>query len=177
MSVSANEFRAFVGIVGGAILGGSVYGVSRALLPDQLAMGAAAVGLGAGLGARLVGAIGSPAQLRIFVFASLFALIIGEYAAFAAEVVSPTFQSFAVHLLSDIVWLVFTILFLVGGIFLGVWLLIGGDPMQQVVAHVGGVLTTGASGTQCPCCESIQTVRDEHSHELECAQCGHTFRA
>lgn len=176
MSDRSRELRAMVGILGGAILGGAAYGASRALLPGQLALGAALVGLGAGLGARLVGAIGSPRQLRVVVFGSLFALMIGEYAVFALDAASPTYTAFMVHLLSDLFWLVFTVAFLVGGIFIGVYLLVGGDPLEQVVTHAGGALTTGASGTQCPRCDSLQTVRDPHSHALECAQCGHTFR-
>ncbi len=170
------ELLPLVGILAGAILGGAAYGVSRALLPGQLAMGATLVGLAAGLGARIVGAIGSPPQLRVLVFASLFALLIGEYAAYALVATEPAFQGFAVHLLNDGVWLVFTILFLVGGIFLGVRLLVGGDPLAQVVEHAGDALSAGASGTQCPRCDSLQTVRDARSHELECAQCGHVFR-
>jgi len=170
-----DEIRPLLGILAGAILGGAAYGVSRALLPGQLAMGAALVGVAAGLGARLAGAIGSPPQLRVLVFASLFALLIGEYAAYAAEAVSPAFEGFAVHLLSDGVWLLFTILFLVSGIFLGVRLLVGGDPMAQLAEH-GDALTAGASGTQCPRCDSLQTIRDKRSHELECASCGHHFR-
>ncbi len=174
--MNLTDARPLLGILVGAVLGGAAYGISRALLPGQLAMGAALVGVSAGLGARLARAIGTPAQLRVMVFASLFVLVFSEYAVYSFDALGADLDGFVVHLFADGVWLLFTILFLVGGIFLGVRLLVGGDPLAQIAAHAGGALPLGASGTQCPRCDSHQTLRDLRSHELDCAQCGHRFR-
>ncbi len=169
--------RPLLGILLGAIVGAGVYGVSRGLLPGRMALGAALVGVLTGVGARVAGAIGSPAQLRVMVFSSLFAVLIGEYAAYGMEAHFPDLDGFAAHLLDDGVWLGFTILFMVGGIFLGVRLLVGGDPLAQVVEHAGDAIPPGATGTPCPRCDSVQTLRDPKTHELHCGQCGHDFRA
>ena len=64
---------------------------------------------------------------------------------------------------------------LVAGIFLGVRVLVGGDPLADVLEHGGDVLTHGAAGTRCPRCESLQTAPDA-SHTLECTACGHRWR-
>lgn len=169
-----DRLRPLAGIVGGAILGGTAYAFARGLLPAQFAFGSAMVGALSGIGARLVGAIGSPAQLRVLVFGSLFATVAGEYFAFSEGIGNS--PHFAAHLLRDPLWLVFTVVFLVAGIFLGVRVLVGGDPIADVLEHGGDVLTQGAAGTQCPRCESLQTAPDE-THTLECSACGHRWRA
>lgn len=169
------RLRPLAGILGGAILGGTAYAFARGLLPAQFAFGSAMVGAASGVGARLVGAIGSPAQLRVLVFGSLFATVAGEYFAFSGGIGAAT-PHFAAHLLHDPVWLIFTVLFLVAGIFLGVRVLVGGDPLADVLEHGGEVLTQGAAGTQCPRCESRQTAPDQ-TRMLECSACGHRWRA
>ncbi len=175
MNAEISRAKPLVGIIGGALVGGVIYGLSRSLLPGQLAAGAAIVGLFSGLGARLGGAIGSPAQLRVVVFASLFSMLIGEYFAFAETEVAPDFDGFAIHLLSDGFWLIFAVMFLVSGIFLGVRLLVGGDPLGDILEHAGEVTPPGARGTTCPRCESVQT-RRESTGELHCTQCEHRWR-
>ncbi|MEZ4468515.1 MAG: hypothetical protein R3F60_33240 [bacterium] len=177
MSEGAGELdarlRPLAGILGGAILGGTLYAFARGLLPGQFAFAAAAVGALAGLGARLVGAIGSPAQLRVLVFGSLFATVIGEYAIYAQQTPEVTF---AAHLLANPGWLVFTILFLVAGIFLGVRLLVGIDPLSDVLTHGGAAVPPGAAGTECPRCGSLQTAPAEEAGAMVCMACDHGWR-
>lgn len=171
-----SQVRATVFTLVGAILGGVVYAVGRAMLPGRLAVGAALVGVTAGLAAKLGGSIGGPAQLRIIVFGSLFATVIGEYVYFGQVTPVPTVALFVEHLLRDPVWLLFVILFLVGGIFFGVRLLVGGDPLGDVLRHGAGAVPPGAHGTPCPRCGSVQTAVADQSLELECNACGHRFR-
>lgn len=169
-----DRLRPLAGILAGAILGGTIYAFARGLLPAHLGFGAAVVGTLAGVGARVAGAIGSPAQLRVLIFGSLFSMVAGEYFAYAQGIGAPT-PNFPAHLLADPIWLGFTVLFLVAGIFFGVRVLVGGDALSDVLEHGGDVLTKGAAGTPCPRCDSLQTAPDR-SKRLECGACGHAWR-
>jgi hypothetical protein len=171
---AVDRIRPLAGILGGAILGGTIYAFARGLLPAQFAFGSAVVGAFSGIGARAVGAIGSPAQLRVLIFGSLFATVVGEYFAFSEGIGVPS-ANFPAHLLQDPAWLAFTVVFLVAGIFLGVRVLVGGDPLSDVLEHGGDVLTMGAAGTPCPRCESLQTQPDQ-SKTMTCTACGHRWR-
>ena len=171
---ASDRMRPLAGILGGAILGGTLYAFARGLLPAHLGFGAAVVGALSGVGARVVGAIGSPAQLRVLIFGSLFSMFAGEYFAYAQGVGVPT-PNFPAHLLADPIWLGFTVLFLVAGIVFGVRILVGGDALSDVLQHGNEVLTMGAAGTQCPRCDSLQTALDR-SKTLTCAACGHAWR-
>lgn len=170
---AVDRARPLAGILGGAILGGTLYAVARGLLPAQFAFGSAVVGAFSGIGARLAGAIGSPAQLRVLVFGSLFATVVGEYFAFSEG--GGTLRGFPAYLFSDPIWLAFTVVFLIAGIFLGVRVLVGGDPLSDVLEHGGEVLTMGAAGTPCPRCGSLQT-RPDRAKKLTCTACGHEWR-
>lgn len=173
--IDTERLRPLAGILGGAILGGTIYAFARGLLPAHLGFGAAVVGALSGVGARMVGAIGSPAQLRVLIFGSLFSLFAGEYFAYEQGVSAQPAPNFPAHLLADPIWLGFTVLFLVAGIFFGVRILVGGDALSDVLEHGNEVLTMGAAGTQCPRCESLQTAPDR-SKKLTCSACGHEWR-
>lgn len=171
------RLSALIGIGLGLVLGCTVYGVLRALLPGDFAVAAIAPGLLAGIGARLGRAFGTPAQLRIIVFGSLFAVLAGEYFVWDALRASGlAVDAFVPHLLRSAQWLVFTIGFLVFGIFAGVRLLVGNDPLGDILAHGSDAVPPGAHGTPCPRCGSVQTVLDRRSLELECNACGHRWR-
>ena len=167
------RLRPLVGILGGAILGGTLYAFGRGLLPGEFAFGSAVVGALAGLGARAVGAIGSPAQLRVLVFGSLFATVIGEYTIYLQADPATTF---AAWLLASPRWLIFTVLFLVAGIFFGVRLLVGIDPLSDVLTHGGAAVPPGAAGTECPRCGALQTAPAEEAGAMVCHACDHTWQ-
>lgn len=171
-----NRVRPLVGIAAGAIIGGAIYGVSRSWLPGGFAVGAVIPGTLAGLGARIFGAIGTRAQLRVLVFGALFATLIGEYAALAARYDGFTPDQFAPALLSEPIWLMFVLLFLVVGIFFGVRLLVGTDALADVIEHAGDALPFGSAGMPCPACEARRTVLDQRSLIMTCEACGHTWR-
>lgn len=171
MSELADRIRPLAGIVGGALIGGTLYAFARGALPGQLAFASAVVGVMAGLGARLMGAIGTPAQLRVLIFSSLFANVIGEW--FVHRDLSSRL-TFAQHLLADPFWLVLTVLFLVAGIFFGVRLLVGTDPWADILAHGWGAVPPGAAGTECPRCGSLQTLPARQG--LVCQACDHRWR-
>ena len=173
-----DRVRPLAGILAGAILGGTIYAFARGLLPAHLGFGAAVVGALSGVGARIVGAIGSPAQLRVLIFGSLFSMVAGEYFAYAQGVGTTAMgpaPNFPAHLLVDPIWLGFTVLFFVAGVFFGVRVLVGGDALSDVLEHGNEVLTMGAAGTQCPRCDSLQTAPDR-SKKLTCGACGHEWR-
>ena len=170
MSELLDRIRSLAGILGGALVGGTLYAFARGALPGRLAFASAVVGVMAGLGARLSGAIGSPNELRVLVFASLFATVSAEWFLQA----SGPGRTFADHLLSDPVWLVLTVLFLVAGIFYGVRLLVGGDPLNDVLVHGSGAVPPGGTGTECPRCGSLQTLARRGS--LTCGACDHHWQ-
>lgn len=177
MSELTDRIRPLVGILGGLLVGGTLYAFARGALPGQLAFASAVVGVMAGLGARLMGAIGSPKELRLMVFGTLFATVSGEW--FIYEGLRPR-HSFAAHLVADPVWLVMTVLFLVAGIFFGVRLLVGTDPWADILVHGSGAVPPGAAGTECPRCGSLQTVPEAKparraDQALVCQACDHRW--
>ncbi|MCA9541206.1 MAG: hypothetical protein KC620_20035 [Myxococcales bacterium] len=165
--------RALAGILLGLVVGATAYGLFRALTPGQLAVFAALPGIFAGLGARLGRAIGTHDQLRVIVFGTLFATVGAEMVVYRQLGVA---ESFGAHLLSNGLFLGMSIGFLVLGIFFGVRLLVGNDPVGDVLAHAGEAVPPGATGTPCPRCGSMQTALDGRSLELECHACGHQWR-
>ncbi len=169
------RLRPLAGIVGGAILGGSLYAVGRGVLPSELTVIAAVVGLLSGVGARLVRAMGTPAQLRVLVFSSLIALVIGEFVTFRTVAEGVGIDQFTFYLVAQPFWLGMTILFLVLGIFLGVRILVGNDPLGDVLA-LGGEVIPGGRGSACPRCGSRQTRVLAQSLELTCEACDHQWR-
>lgn len=168
---------ALLGIGIGLVLGCTAYGVLRAVLPGEFAIAALAPGLLAGIGARVGRAFGTPGQLRIIVFGSLFAVLAGEYFVWDELRASGlAVEDFVPHLLRSAQWLIFTIGFLVFGIFLGVRLLVGNDPLGDILEHGSDAVPPGAHGTPCARCGSLQTVLDPRSLELECNACDHRWR-
>ena len=122
------ELRPIAGIALGLTLGCGLYGLFRSTAPDQLAFGTAMVGVAAGAGARLVGALGTPLQLRLIIFGTLFSTLLTEYAVFSSQAeAEPGSDAFLLHLSQDPILLVFNILFLASGVFLGVRWLVGGS--------------------------------------------------
>lgn len=173
----SGRIGALLGIGAGLVLGCTAYGLLRVLMPGDLAVAAIAPGLLAGIGARLGRAFGTPGQLRIIVFGALFAVIGGEYFVWDALRTSGlTEAAFVPHLLRSWQWLIFSIGFLVFGIFLGVRLLVGNDPLGDILEHGGDAVPPGATGTPCARCGSLQTALDDRTLELECHQCGHRWR-
>lgn len=172
----SGRLGALIGIGLGLVFGCTAYGLIRVMMPGDFAIAAAAPGLFTGLGARLGRAFGTPAQLRIIVFGSLFAALAGEYAVWLELADAGYALAFVPHLLRSTVWLVFTIAFLVFGIFLGVRLLVGNDPLGDILEHGSDAVPPGAHGTPCPRCGSLQTALDDRSLELECHQCGNRWR-
>ncbi len=177
MSELTDRVRPLVGILGGVLVGGTLYAFARGALPGQLAFASAVVGVMAGLGARLMGAIGSPHELRLLIFGTLFATVSGEWFIYRGLGQSHTFPE---HLLADPVWLLLTVLFLVAGIFFGVRLLVGTDPWTDVLVHGLGAVPPGAAGTECPRCGSLQTTPDRAGrrvgHALVCQACDHRWQ-
>lgn len=169
-------FRALLGTLVGVIVGGVLYGLARAILPENLAAGAALVGIMAGLGAKAGRAIGSHGQLRVIIFGSLVVTVVAEYMVFAQQAALAGADTFVGHLLAEPWWLVQTVLFLVFGIFMGVRLLVGVDPIGDVLEHGAGAVPPGAHGTPCPRCGSVQTALDPTSLQLDCNACAHRWR-
>lgn len=175
MSEVDPRFRALLGTLTGLLVGGVLYGLVRSLLPAGTAVAAAVVGVFGGLGAKAGRAIGSHAQLRVIIFGTLLATTIGEYAVFAETTPAPNVDLFVEHLLADGWWLAQTIFFLVAGIFFGVRLLVGTDPLGDVLEHAAGAVPPGAHGTPCPRCGSVQTAPTKAPQELECVACAHVW--
>lgn len=126
-------WRASLGILGGAVLGGLLYAGARVLMPPQVSVAAVLVGLLAGMAARLVRALGTPAELRILIFGTLFAALGGEYIHFSA-LGGRGIDAFTHHLTAEPEWLVLTVFFVTAGIFLGVRVLVGNDPLGDLKA-------------------------------------------
>ena len=122
-----HELRPIAGIFLGLTLGCGLYALFRSTAPDQLAFGTAMVGVSAGAGARLLGALGTPSQLRLIIFGTLFATLLTEYVVFTTNNEAlESGDAFVAHITSDPILLIFNILFLASGIFLGVrWLVSG----------------------------------------------------
>ena len=156
--------RAHLGLGLGLLSGAIVYGVFRSIAPAQLGFATAAIGIATGLGARLGRSFGTPSQLRVIVFGCLLAFVGVETLVYAQS--TAGMESFALYLLSDPTWLVFSLIFLVCGIVLGVRLLVGNDPLSDVLLH--GTQSTSGSGTPCPACDSQRTEYDAHSDGLTC---------
>lgn len=168
---------ALTGIGVGLVAGCTAYGLLRVVMPGDFAVAAIAPGLLAGIGARIGRAFGTPSQLRIIVFGSLFAVLGGEYYVWEAfSEAGLAVDAFVPHLLRSAQWLIFTIGFLVFGIFAGVRLLVGNDPLGDILEHGADAVPPGAHGTPCARCGSVQTALDARSLELECAACGHRWR-
>ncbi len=122
-----HELRPLAGILLGLTLGCGLYALFRSTAPTQLAFGTAMVGVAAGGGGRLVGALGTPFQLRFLIFGTLFATLLTEFVVFRGSNASTSEpDAFVAHLTADPILLVFNILFLGSGIFLGVRWLLGG---------------------------------------------------
>ena len=122
-----HELRPIAGIILGLALGCGLYGLFRFTAPDQLAFGTAMVGVAAGAGARLVGALGTPLQLRLIIFGTLFSTLVTEYLVFSSGQDGVGGDAFVAHLSQDPLLLIFNILFLASGVFLGVRWLLGGS--------------------------------------------------
>ena len=169
-----------LGIILGLCIGSVLYACIRIMTPPNFAMASATIGLSAGIGARLFRAFGTPSQMRLIIFGSLFGLVLVEHWLIeltdlgVSSGVDASRLNLVGHFLSSPLWLAFTIVFLVGGIVLGIRLVVGNDPMGDVLAH--GATIANTSGSQCPRCESRQTILDSKSLELECTQCGHRWR-
>ena len=163
----------------GLSIGIGLYACIRVIAPPTFAMASAVIGLSAGIGARLFRAFGTPNQMRLMIFGALFGLVFVEhwlirFTDFVSVTTSHSDITLMAHLLSSPIWLAFTIVFLVGGIVLGIRLVVGNDPMGDVLTH--GAAMTKASGTQCPNCGSRETVFDAASLYLDCTQCEHRWR-
>ena len=169
------KHRAHLGIGIGLSFGGLLYAVSRLLVPESLAVGSAIVGVCAGLGARGGGAFGSQNQLRVIIFGSMFVILGTEYAIYSREFIEHDAPDFTAFLVRDWAWAVHTVVFWVGGVFLGVRLLVGSDIVSDVLLHGDAGLTSGGTGTPCPRCESTRTRQDAHSLALICTDCGHEW--
>ena len=168
-----SKTRAHIGLALGLLCGAIVYGVFRVIAPAQLGFATAAIGIGTGLGARLGRSFGTPRQLRVIVFGTLLTFVGVEALVYLQK--NHDAESFALYLLQDPTWLVFSLIFLVCGIVFGVRLLVGNDPLSDVLLH--GAQSTSGSGTQCPACNSHRTEYDSHSGSLSCTACGHEWRA
>lgn len=166
----------FIGTLAGCLVGGSLYAVSRLVLPAGLTVGAVLVGLLAGVGARLGRSIGTRLQLRVLIFGSVFITVASEYAVYAVARPDADLEAFYAWMASDIVRLVSMVFFLFAGIFFGVRVLMGGDPLKDVLAYGSATVPPGAAGTPCPRCDSLQTAPDKKTKVMECANCGHHWR-
>ena len=165
--------RAKLGIVLGLFVGSLLYALTRLVVPDGLAVGSALVGVSAGLGARLGRAFGGQLQLRAIIFGSMVVVMGTEYAIYERGLVDHDATDFTAFLLADPTWAVHTAVFLVGGIFLGVRILVGTDVLSDVLAHGDAAMPAGSPGTPCPRCDSSCTQVNSHSLELVCADCDH----
>ena len=110
----------------GLMLGGVSFSVFRSVAPYEMAFGAAIIGVGAGLGARLGGALGTATLLRFIIFGTLFTTLSAEYLVYEEFGPEIDHGSFTDYLLRDPLYLFFNIVFMAGGIFLGVRLLFAG---------------------------------------------------
>jgi hypothetical protein len=162
------RLRPLLGILGGALLGSVLFSVARGFLPPALSVVAVVVGLFAGVGARLVGAIGSPAQLRVLIFGTLVFTGIGEYVAWAGRYEQAGLGAWTVALLVDPVDLVLLLVFTTLGIFSGVRVLVGGDPLGDL-AHALEAMPGGHT-VRCEVCGAKGTTLETG---WVCPECGH----
>lgn len=168
-----SKTRAHLGLGVGLLCGAVVYGFFRMLAPSELGFATAAIGLSTGLGARLGRSFGTPLQLRFIVFGTLLTFVGVEVLVYAQTTTGD--ESFALYLLKDPTWLAFSLIFLVCGIVFGVRLLVGLDPLSDVLIH--SAKATSGSGTPCPSCGGQRTEYDAHSGALCCQACGHQWWA
>ncbi len=164
------KYRSTLGISIGLCVGASLYGLFREFAPSQFAFATAVIGTCAGLGARLGSAFGTSGQLRIIIFGSLFSFVGVEYLIFWQQATGQAV--FLAHLLTDITWLGFSVAFLVFGIIFGVRLLVGIDPVSDILIHGSG--SSDASGSECIECGSRKTLLDSHTNQLTCLDCGYS---
>jgi hypothetical protein len=125
------SWRASVGILVGALLGGLIYAGARALMPPQVSVAAVLVGVVSGMSARLARALGTPAELRILIFGTLFSAVGGEYIHYTIEG-GEGIDPFTRNLIADPEWLLLTVFFVTAGIFVGVRILVGNDPLGDL---------------------------------------------
>jgi hypothetical protein len=109
--------------------------------------------------------------MRAIIFGAMLVVLATEYAIYERGIVDHDAVNFAAFLLADPAWAVHTTVFLVGGIFLGIRILVGSDVLSDVLTHGDAAMPTGASGTPCPRCDSARTRLDAHSLQLICADC------
>ena len=154
-------------------MGASVYAAFRTFAPVQLAFATSLIGASVGLGARLGRSFGTPNQLRVIIFGSLFTFVSVEALVFSKR--QATNETFIRSLIDDPTWLGFSLIFLICGIIFGIRILVGNDPVGDVLEH--GVESASGTGTRCPKCGSHQTIFDEHSKLMRCETCEFEWRA
>ncbi|MEE2787964.1 MAG: hypothetical protein VX589_11545 [Myxococcota bacterium] len=161
-----------LGIAIGLSIGWGLYAAMRVMAPPALGFGSVLIGLSAGIGARLGRAFGTPHQLRIIIFGALVGLVLVEsFLYHRLDGIQPS-SSFVGYLIADPIWLGMTIIFLVVGLVFGIRLLVGVDPLNDVMRH-GGAMSKVAFPS-CTACGSNDVVRLE-ARLYRCRQCDQTF--
>ena len=169
--------RSLLGILLGLVVGCALYSGFRALVPSVIAVGPAVIGFMAGVGARMGRAFGTPKQMRIIIFGGLAGFFATEYGLYhKLASVSPA-GDFVSYILKDPTWLAFSLVFLVCGMLFGIRIIVGHDALADLMTHGNNPIDSGGTGTECPRCNSLQTVLDRHSLQLDCQSCGHRWRA
>lgn len=112
-------------IIVGALAGGATYALSRIWLWGAPPVGAVAVGLFAGVGARLGRAVSVRSHVRWLVYGSMVMTFVGEFVAFAHLHPEAGVNDFPMQVASHPITLLLMMVFLVAGLFLGVKVLVG----------------------------------------------------
>ncbi len=153
-----------------------MYGTFLGFVPSPLAVGPVFIGLLAGVGARFGRAFGTPQQIRIMVIGSLSGFLLCEYNAFLTGVRGHPTGDFASSLLEDPLRLCFSLLFLICGLLGGVRILVGNDPLGDLLKHGHDPISPGRTGQACPRCGALSTRFDQRSFMAHCAGCGFEWR-
>jgi hypothetical protein len=134
------------------------------------------IGLLAGVGARFGRAFGTPRQIRIMVIGTLAGFLLCEYSAHLSGVRGTGQGDFVVGLLEEPLRLCFSVIFLVCGLLGGVRILVGNDPLGDILTHGHDPISAGRTGQACPRCGSLNTRLDQRSFTAECSACEFQWR-
>jgi len=160
----------------GLVVGCGAYSLFRTWVPSVIAVGPCVIGVCTGVGARLGRAFGTPKQLRIIIFGGLTVFFAAEYGVYMGALVPTSTATYVDYLFQDPSWLAFSLVFLVCGMLFGIRILVGNDALGDLIAHGNNPIGPGGTGSECPRCDGLQTILDNHSLTLQCHGCGHTWR-
>ena len=171
-----SKTKSHLGIFFGLLFGTLAYGLFLGFVSSQLAVGPVFIGLLAGLGARFGRAFGTPHQIRIMVIGSLTGFFLCEYSAFLSGIHGVSADDFVMSLLRDPLRVFFSMLFLVCGLLGGVRILVGNDPLGDILEHGHDPISPGRDGRVCPRCGDRRIRVNGQTLMALCQGCGFQWR-